>query len=127
MLESIDMSLGWKMTGAGMDILAVMATNDASAGVSAAGTTQATATELTNASNEVSTVASGSGVILSSKGTPGDEMDVFNAGLNPLKVYPPVGMKLNALSTNAPMVLSVNTGCHYVFLTTTRVMAVLSA
>src|SRR2546423_1257319 len=120
------MALGHKLTGAGMEMLALAASNDAAGGISAAGTTQATATELTNAINEVTTVAANAGVILPSKGYKGDDMYIFNAGANPLNVYPPVGMRLNALSLNAPMLLQVNTACAYLFVTLTRVMAVLS-
>jgi hypothetical protein len=110
-----------------MEMLVLAASNDALGGIAAAGTTQGTAKELNNALNEITTVAANSGVILASKGYQGDDMYIFNAGANPLNVYPPVGMRLNALPLNTPMVLPVNTGCAYLFLTLTRVMAVLSA
>lgn len=121
------MALGHKLTGSGMDMLVVAAGNDAAGGIVAAGTTQGTATELVNALNEIATVAANSGVILPSKGYQGDDMYIFNAGANPLKVYPQVGMRLNALPLNSPMILPASTGCAYFFLTLTRVMAVLSA
>lgn len=120
--------LGWKVMGAGMpDLMVLAVTHDVGIALSAAGTTQATATELTNADNEVSTVASGAGVILSSKFAPGDLQTVFNAGANPLKIYPPTGMKINALTMNAAMTLSINTGCLFKCLSTTKVFGVLSA
>lgn len=121
------MSLGWKLAGSGMDMLVIAASNDAAGSITAAGTTQGTATELTNAINEITTVAANSGVRLASKGYQGDDMYIYNAGANSLNVYPPVGMRINSLALNAPMVLGVNTGCAYFFLTLTRIMAVLSA
>lgn len=120
--------LGWKVFGAGIPGLAVQAIcQDAAASISAAGTTAGTATELVNADSEVTTVASGAGVILASRLTPGDEQTVFNAGANPLKVYPTNGMKINALAANAPMLLAVNTGCLFKCVSTARVFGVLSA
>ena len=81
--------LGWKAFGAGVSgPLALAILQDTATSVSAAGTTQGTATELSAADNEVTTVASGAGVVLSSKLAPGDLQTVFNAGANALKVYP---------------------------------------
>ena len=120
--------LGWKVFGAGIQGLAVQAIcQDAQSALVAAGTTQATALELTSADSEVATVASGAGVVLSSAATAGDTQTVYNAGLNPLKVYPPVGKQINGLTANAPMLLGTNTGCLYKFVSTTRVFGVLSA
>ncbi len=120
--------LGWKVFGAGAQGLLTQALcQDACASISAAGTTQGTATELVNADNEITTVAANAGVILSSKGTPGDTQTVFNAGANALKVYPPAGMKINALPTNGAMLLALNTGCLFKFVSTTRIFGVLSA
>ena len=120
--------LGHKVFGAGVPGLAVQAIcQDAATSISAAGTTQGTATELVNAVNDVTTVASGAGVILASKGTPGDEQSVFNAGANPLRVYPLSGMRINALSTDGAMILATNTGCIFKFVSTTRIFGVLSA
>ena len=120
--------LGWKVMGSGMPGLTITAVcSDTATALSAAGTTQGTATELTAADSEITTVGSGSGVVLSSKLAPGDEQTVYNAGANPLKVYPPSGMKINSLAANASMTLATNTACFYKCLSTTRVMAVLSA
>lgn len=95
--------------------------------VSAAGTTQGTATELTMADSEITTAAAGSGVVLSSSLSGGDLQTVFNAGANAVKVYPPSGFKINSLSTNSPMTLPTNTGCLFKCVSTTRVFGVLSA
>ncbi len=120
--------LGWKVFGAGIPGLAVQAIcQDAGTSISAAGTTQGTATELVNADNEVTTVASGSGVILSSNATAGDTQTVFNAGANPLRVYPTSGARINALALNGAMILATNTGCLFKMVSTTRWFGVLSA
>lgn len=120
--------LGWKVLGAGVQGLATAAIcQDTATAVSAAGTTQGTATELTAADSEVTTVGAGAGVVLSSKLAPGDEQSVFNAGANPLKVYPPTGFKINALAANTAMTLAVNTACIFKCVSTTRVYGVLSA
>ena len=122
------MALGWKVFGQGMPgPTAVALLQDVATSISAAGTTQGTATELAAADNEVSTVAAGAGVVLSSKLAAGDEQTVFNAGANALKVYPPSGMKINALAANAAMTLGTNTGVYFKCVSTTRVFGVLSA
>ena len=120
--------LGWKAFGAGLSLpLASAICQDVATSVSAAGTTQGTATELTASDSEVTTVGAGAGCVLSSKFSPGDSQTVFNAGENPLKVYPPSDMRINALAANAPMILSTNTGCFYKCISTTRVFGVISA
>ena len=119
--------LGHKLFSAGLQGPLSEALCKDTASVSAAGTTQGTATELTAADNEVTTVASGAGVILSSNLAAGDVQTVFNAGANPLKVYPPSGMQINSLSSNASMLLAVNTGCLFKCISSTRVFGVLSA
>lgn len=120
--------LGYKVFAAGLPTpQALCICKDVSASVSAAGTTQGTATELTAADNEVTTVAASSGVVLSSKLAAGDEQTVFNAGANPLKVYPPSGFKINSLPSNAAMTLATNTGVLFKCVSTTRVFGVLSA
>jgi hypothetical protein len=58
--------------------------------ISAAGTTQATATQLTAMVNTVSTVASGSGVALPPSKA-GRQITVINTGANALLVYPAQG------------------------------------
>lgn len=120
--------LGWKVFGAGLPFqLNIAICQDTETAISAAGTTQGTATELSAADSEVTTVASGAGVVLSSKLAPGDTQSVFNAGANALKVYPTSGMKINSLSANAPMLLATNTGCIFKCISTTRIFGVLSA
>ena len=120
--------LGWKVFAAGLPAPQMAAIcKDTATAVSAAGTTQATATELTASDNEITTVGAGAGVVLSSKLAAGDEQTVFNAGVNPLKVYPPSGFKINSLPSNAAMTLATNTGCLFKCISTTRVFGVMSA
>ena len=120
--------LGWKAFGAGLSLpLAAAICKDTATAISAAGTTQGTATELTAADNELTTVGAGAGVALASALASGDLQTVFNAGANAVKVYPPAGMKINALPTNAPMLLAVNTGCMFKCISATRVFGILSA
>ena len=95
--------------------------------VTAAGTTQGTATELPAADSEVTTVAANSGVILNRLIAPGEQQSIFNAGANSLKVYPPSGMQFNALPTNSAISLSTNTGVLFRCVSTTRIFGVLSA
>ena len=121
------MALGWKLLGANMDALQVAASNDAASGIVAAGTGQSDATELTNGINFVSTVSAGQGVVLSSKLASGDSQVVYNAGLNALRVYPTSGMKINNLSANAAMILALNTGIEFHCVSTTQIVAVMSA
>lgn len=119
--------LGHKIFSAGLPIPLMECMCKDIASVSAAGTTQGTATELVSADSEITTVAEGSGVILSSGLSSGDLQTVFNAGANAVKVYPPSGFKINALSTNAPMSLGTNTGCLFKCVSATRVFGILSA
>ena len=109
-------------------VIAILSVFDyAASSNSAAGTPQATATTLAASDNDVTTVGAGAGVILSSVAVPGDTQYVFNSGANALTVYPPSGMKINALATNAGILLATNTACVFKFVSTTRVFGVLSA
>ena len=83
---------------------------DVQAGVTAAGTTQATAHAVYGDNVQITTCASGAGVILSgpSSGTsgvaafgPGDDIFIYNGGANACLVYPPTGGYINALAQNA--------------------------
>ena len=120
--------LGAKLFGSGLNTLATNAmVNDGQTALVAAGTTQATALELTNAVNVLGTVASGAGVKLLALSSPYDSMLVFNGGANVLKVYPDLGSKINNLATNAGINLQTNTACEFTRVSTTQWIAVLSA
>lgn len=122
------MTLGYKVFQAGLSGLAVQALcQDVKTSVSAAGTTQGTATSLTTADSEVTTVAAGSGVVLSGSATAGDTQTVFNAGANPLRVYPPSGQQINSLPSDQHMTLATNTGVLLKKVSSTRWFGVLSA
>jgi hypothetical protein len=70
-----------------------------SASVSAAGTVQGNATALTTEFNRVSTVASGSGVVLPTA-TAGMSIVIVNSSANTVLVYPAAGAAINSLATN---------------------------
>lgn len=71
----------------------------------ATGTTQAGAAQLTSDLNEVVTTPAGSGVLLVVT-DPGKQQWVFNGGVNPLNVYPPSGMGIDAIAVNGPYSLA---------------------
>jgi hypothetical protein len=95
--------------------------------VVAAGTTQETATLLMNGMNGVVTAAASSGVILGAQSLTSDCQVVYNGGANAVRVYPPVGSKINALTANTPHILATNTTCIFWFLSDTQIIGVLSA
>lgn len=92
-------------------------------GLTAAGTNQATAYSMTASVNVFSTVAAGTGAVL----TMGPVQTVFNGGANELRVYPPSSAKINNLATNAAMLLAVNTACSFFYSSATQWVGVLSA
>ena len=67
--------------------------------ISAAGTTQGTATLLTTDLNNVTTVAAGAGVILPALGA-GGRIVVISSGANALLIYPPSGATIDGLAAN---------------------------
>lgn len=69
--------------------------------VTAAGSTQATATPVYGDNVIVTTAAASTGVILQGTFSGGDEVVVANLGASSLSVYPPVGGKINSLAANA--------------------------
>ncbi|MEK6746512.1 MAG: DUF2793 domain-containing protein [Pseudomonadota bacterium] len=76
--------------------------------VSAAGSTQGTATALTKSFNEITTVASGQGVVLPSPEA-GEIIMVANQGANALNIYPATGHSINNLSANTAQSLATDT------------------
>jgi hypothetical protein len=70
--------------------------------VSAAGTTQGTATVLTSQLNIVTTVAAGTGVV-----APAGYAKTINAGANAMLMYPPSGAQFDAVGTNSPVSVGV--------------------
>ncbi len=94
-----------------------------SAALTAAGTNQGTALPIPSSVNEFTTVAAGTGGIL----TAGPQQSVFNGGANPLLVYPNSGAKINNLAANVAMTLAVNTACVFFYVSATKWVGVLSA
>lgn len=107
---------------AAVDVVSVVKT-----GISAAGTTQGTATLVQADANLVSTASASQGVILYN-GDVGDSCFVYNdnTGVG-IYVYPPVGSTINGLTTNAGMVLPNNSQVFLIKVSATRWLANLSA
>ena len=95
-------------------------------GISAAGTTQGTATIISNQTNEFTTVAASSGGILPSP-EQGEFIFIANAGANALNVYPATGHSINALAANAPYSLAVGKSAMFWAATATKWYVNLSA
>ena len=95
--------------------------------VSAAGTVITDATDLVATINYITTAAASSGVQLYS-GQVGDDMWVFNSGANPVRVYPPsTSYQINQIAAGSAHILAVDTGCLYKFVSSTQIVALLSA
>lgn len=69
-------------------------------GLTATGSTQATALALPGDVNYFTTVAASTGTILPAM-NPGDEVTIYNKGANALAVYPPTGAIINAIAANS--------------------------
>jgi hypothetical protein len=91
------------------DIIASAAPSSMGASVTAAGSSQAGATALTNQVNDVTTVAAGTGVALPTA-VAGQQVIVCDDGFNPLLVYPASGASIGALGANNPTSVVVG-GC----------------
>lgn len=98
-----------KIVGAGIQPLAAsQISGDLQNTVSAAGTTQGTATVAYGDNIVVTTCAAGAGIILGGPGFgPGDDITVSNQGANPLTLYPPVGASINGLAANTGVTIQV--------------------
>ncbi len=94
--------------------------------ISAAGTTQATATALTASVNVITTAGASSGVRLSNTEI-SDEYEILNLGANAVTVYPPTNGQINAIAANGGFTLATNTAVKVKKFTATRWMAFLSA
>lgn len=115
------------MMGGGVSAGQAQAINGAvNATISAAGTTQGTATTLTASVNVITTAAASSGVVLSDS-VISDEYDILNLGANAVTVYPPSGAQINAIAANGGFTLGTNSACKVKKFTATRWMAWLSA
>ena len=100
----------------------------AATGLTATGTDQAGALEVTSGLNVFGTVAAGTGAKLSASWVTADPCQViYNGGANALTVYPHSGGKINQLATDAPMSLATNTSCSFYKASSTQWIGILSA
>ena len=117
----------FQVMGAGFSAGQAIALNGSlNTAVSAAGTTQGTATTLTAAVNVITTAAANSGCILP-QGQPGDSYYINNGGANGCYINPPTSAKINGLATNSGALLPINTAIEYVQISTTQFIGLQSA
>ena len=94
--------------------------------ISAAGTTQGTATALVADINTVTTATSLQGVQIYN-GQIADSQVVFNQTLVPIYVYPPTGDAVNQLAVNSGFVLAPYTGVEVIKVSNAQWLGILSA
>jgi hypothetical protein len=103
-----------KLTGSGFaplqvtSILGDVDNGASNTGITATGTTQATAYAIGAVNSIFSIVASGAGAILPTAIQGGDEFTAVNQGANSLTVYPPLGGTINNGTVNAGVTVSAN-------------------
>jgi hypothetical protein len=89
--------------------------------ITAAGTTQATATEITTASNNVTVVAAGADGVRLPTAQPGVQILVRNSdAADALNIYPATGAQINALGANAAFSLAAGLTIQLFSTTTTQ-------
>ena len=96
-------------------------------GLTATGTTLATALALKADSNVIGTAAASTGVSLPSAEI-GDSVEVYNGGANAVTVYPDTAsVQINSLTAGNGFLLGTNTMCYARRVTSTRWIVNLSA
>lgn len=96
-------------------------TTSVATGLSAQGTTQATALPLASGWNEIDVAtAANNGVLLASLQT-GQAQTVFNQSGITINVYPPPGMQINGLALNAPFALTNGSRATFDFVSNTQI------
>ena len=100
--------------------------NNVNSAITAAGTTQGTATAVTADLGIVSTATTGQGVILYAA-VPGDDQWIYNGTSTDIKVYPPSGSKFNQLSANSGFTLAPSVGVMCKTVSSTQMLAIMSA
>jgi hypothetical protein len=94
--------------------------NSAVTGVSAAGTTQGTATQIGNTISEITTISSGANSVVLPTAIAGMTLYITNNTSSALNVFPGTGAKINQLATNASFTHGANATLHYIAPTTTQ-------
>ncbi len=94
--------------------------------ITAAGSTQGTATALTADTNVITTATSGQGVQIYN-GDIADSQTIFNQTLVSIYVYPPTGDAVNQLAVNSGFALSSYTGVVVEKVSNAQWLAILSA
>lgn len=122
------MSLAREVMGGGFSAgQAIALGGNVRTAISAAGTTQGTATALTTSQNLVGTATSLQGVILPACQI-GDSVGVFNDNTGvTIVVYPDSGSRLNQMAANTGINLPNNTYCQFQRVTSTRWVVDMSA
>lgn len=121
------MALGKNMMQGGLSAGQVSAINgQVASSLTAAGTNQATALDITADINFFTTVASGTGCQLYAA-MPGDSQIIYNDGANALTVYPPASAQINSVGTNNGVLVGTNTFCEFHCVSATQWVADLSA
>lgn len=105
----------WNSTFAGKDNVST------SAVISAAGTTQGTATLLSSRYSVVTTVAANTGVELAVEVS--QPQVVFDRGANTLSVYPTSGAQIESLGTNVPYTIAAGSQALFVCVSSSQCYA----
>jgi hypothetical protein len=88
--------------------------------ITAAGSTQGTATALTRPINVISTVSSGANGIILPTVPAGARIVIVNTSANALNVYPPSGAVVNSAATNAAYSQPAGARLEYISTSTTQ-------
>lgn len=101
---------------------------DVSTSVLPAGTTQATAAQMSAAINDIATTPTNTGVLLpGSASTPGDSIFVYNGGANTLKVYGASTESINSGGAGAAFSVATTKSAEFLRMTATAWRALLSS
>lgn len=114
------MALGYKVFNSGFnDLIQNALVKDVASGLTATGSSQSDALQVTSQYNGFTTVAASTGAILDSQSAAGDWQVIYNGGANTLKVYPISGASINAGATNAAYSLPAGVAMVFYCISTT--------
>lgn len=121
------MSIATRLMASGLSPMAATnITGDFAGGLTATGSTQATALLLTAACNAVTTTAASTGVQTMAL-SPGDWIYIHNSGASTLSVYGQTGVAIQGGAVNAAFSVATNKGVLLFCVSSTLLSAVLSA